>query len=300
MSQREEILESHRPAQATPARIGVVVHPSRAIDEPLAELRQWAGRHGVSVVQVSAPCQQRQIAAHGDVEACDLIVSIGGDGTMLAAMRAGVVAARPVLGVACGSLGALATVAANGVARALERFSRGDWVPRSLPALDIARDLGDQLFALNDVAIVRAGEGQICLTAHVDGTLFARIAGDGCVVSTPIGSSAYALAAGGPLVTPDMHAFVLTPLPTHGGSCPPLVVQAASEIRLATTPGHGGARLEIDGQVADTKVALLAIRFRPAVATVVAFADHEPFLTGLRRRQIVADSPRFLAEDALG
>lgn len=298
MSQREETLESRRPARATPANIGLVVHPSRAIDAPLTELRQWATEHGAGVVQVSAPCQQPQVAEHGEVEECDVIVSIGGDGTTLAAMRAGVKAARPVLGVACGSLGVLATVAANGVARALERFSHGDWAPRSLPALDIASDLGEQLFALNDVAVVRTGQGQVRVTAHVDGTMFARIAGDGCVVSTPVGSSAYSLAAGGPLLTPETHGFLLTPLPTHGGSCPPLVVGAASEIRLAVVPGRGEARLEVDGQLADTKVTQLTITFRANVATIVTFTDQEAFVTGLRRRGIITDSPRILAEDS--
>jgi NAD+ kinase len=224
-------------------------------------------------------------------------VSIGGDGTTLAAIRAAIAADRPVLGVACGSIGALTTVAADGITRALDRFSRRDWLPRPLPALEVARDDGTGLFALNDIAIVRAGEGQVRATARVDGVLFVRLAGDGCIVSTPIGSSAYALAAGGPLIAPGTDAYLLTPLPTHGGFCPPLVVGADSELQLDSTAGHGGARLEVDGQVADTRVGPLAVTFRRAKATVVGFADQEPFLAGLRRRRIIIDSPRILAED---
>jgi len=278
-------------------RVGVVVHPERDIGEPLRALREWADARGVDVVQVAVVGQHREVAHRGEASDCSLIVSIGGDGTTLAAIRTAAKVDRPVLGIACGSLGALTTVAGNRVAHALDRFSRQDWVPRTLPALNIAREDRPSLYAINDVAVVRAADGQLRTTVRVDGVLFGRLAGDGCVVSTPIGSSAYALAAGGPLLAPGMDAYVLTPLPTHGGVCPPLVMGADSELALDTTAGHGGARVEVDGQVADTKVGSLTITFRPAVATLVSFADQEPFVTGLRRRRIIIDSPRFLADD---
>jgi NAD+ kinase len=297
MSKRYDNLEALASARAPLGRVGVVVHPNRDIDGPLHALREWTGRHGVDLVQVPIPGQHREVAERGDASECDLIVSIGGDGTTLAAIRRAAATDRPVLGVACGSLGALTIIARDGIPRALDRFSRGEWLPRHLPALEIARDAGAGLFALNDIALVRAGEGQLRTTARLDGVPFVRLAGDGCIVSTPIGSSAYALAAGGPLIAPGTDAYLLTPLPTHGGFCPPLVVGADSELQLDSTPGHGGARLEVDGQVVDTRVGPLAITFRRAVATMVGFADQEPFLAGLRRRQIIIDSPRILAED---
>jgi NAD+ kinase len=205
-----------------------------------------------------------------------------------------------VLGVACGSLGALTTVPADHLAAALDCFSQGDWLPRRLPALDVARADGSDLFAFNDIVIIRCAEGQVRTTARVNGTLFGRLAGDGCIVSTQIGSSAYALAAGGPLLAPGTDAFLFTPLPTHAGSCPPLVVGADAELELEFAPGHGGARVELDGQVADARVGPLTISLRSNVATLVSFADQEPLLTGLRRRRIISDSPRILAEDGWG
>jgi NAD+ kinase len=120
------------------------------------------------------------------------------------------------------------------------------------------------------------------------------------VVSTPLGSSAYGLSAGGPLLAPGTNAFVFTPLYAHGGLCPPLVVSGESELQLVTAPGYGGARLEVDGRPIDAQVQEITVTLRPAVATVVAFDDQEQFMTGLRRRKIIADSPRFLAEDARG
>ena len=276
--------------------IGVVVHPSRNIDVPLDRLRSWAAAHSVTVAQIAVPGQDRTVADAGDVGDCDLIVSIGGDGTMLAAIRAAVAVDLPVLGVSCGSLGVLTAVGSDALPAALDRFREDDWTPRALPALTVARSDGPDLFALNDVSIVRNGIGQVRVTSRVDGVLFSRLAGDGCIVSTALGSSAYSLAAGGPLLAPGTEAFVLTPLPAHGGSRQALIVAAASELALELTAGRGGARMEIDGQVAGSDPHDLTIRLRPGVATLVAFADQEPVFTALRRRGIIADSPRIVAD----
>ena len=281
-----------------PQRIGLVVHPSRNVDGPLQALERWASTHNVELIRLELIGRPREPAGNAEIADYDLIVAIGGDGTTLAAIRAAAAAGRPVMGVACGSLGVLTTVAANRVAPALERFRVDTWQPRPLPALEIERDDGATLLAFNDVVAVRGGQGQVRTTVHVDGVLYARFAGDGWIVSTPVGSSAYALASGGPLLAPGTDAFTLTPLPTHGGFCPPLVAPAGSRLRLDTAAGYGGARLEVDGQVADTRTGSLTITLRPAVVTIVDFAEDEPMLTGLRRRQIIIDSPRILAEDA--
>lgn len=278
-------------------RLGVVVHPTRNIDGPLLAVRRWAERRGAELVQVPVPGNRREVMKPGRAEDCDLIVSIGGDGTMLAAIRASLHLDRPVLGVASGSLGALTSVEEDSVERALDRVADQDWVPRRLPGLDITLDQGDALVALNDIAIIRAGQGQIRATAKVDGALYARLAGDGCIVSTAVGSSAYSLAAGGPLLAPGAHAFLLTPLPTHGGFHPPLVIGADSRLELETGVARNGIRVELDGQVTDLKVSSLHVQLRPNVATLVSFADQESLLAGLRRRKIIIDSPRILADD---
>jgi NAD+ kinase len=227
-----------------------------------------------------------------------VIVSIGGDGTMLAALHAAAGAERPVLGIACGSLGVLTALPAGGIAAALDRFEAGDWIPHRLPGLDLVLDDGAALLALNDLAIVRAGQGQIGIIVKVNRTLFVEFVGDGCIVSTPIGSSAYGLAAGGPLLADETDAFVVTPLTPHGGFCPPLVVASKSEVEVLTVTRYGGARLEVDGQLTDARVRPLTITLRPAVATVVGFGDQKPPLTRLRERRVIIDSPRILADTA--
>ena len=292
--------EAPQPSTETPRqvrRLGVVVHPARMINGPLRALRAWADANDADVVQIPVPGQEREVAAWGDAADCDLVLAIGGDGTMLAAIRAALGAGRPVLGLACGSLGVLTAIEADGLGRALDRFTRGDWTPRRLPALAIARDGAEEVLAFNDLAVLRRGIGQVRVTTAVDGVLFSRLAGDGCIVSTPLGSSAYALAAGGALLTPDTVAYLLTPLPTHGGSRQSLVISAGSELHLEVTHGIGGARLEIDGQIADTHPVALTVRWRPDAATLIAFPDQEPLFVSLRRRQIIVDSPRILADD---
>jgi NAD+ kinase len=280
------------------SHIGLVIHPTRDTSEPVRAIRTWAAGAGVAIVQIRVFGGEPEVAEPGRVEESELVVAIGGDGTTLAAMRVAVAADRPVMGVACGSLGALTTVAADRVSVALVRFCRGDWSPVALPALQVTASDRRSLFALNDIAIVRAGEGQVRTSALVDGQVFARFAGDGCIVSTPVGSSAYALAAGAPLLTPGADAFLLTPLTVHGGFCPPLVLSGASELDLEVIAGYGGARLEVDGQVDGAHTGALTVGLRHGVATIVTFADQESFLAGLRRRQIIIDSPRILAEDA--
>jgi NAD+ kinase len=279
-------------------RIGLVVHPTRDIHETFQAACGWSASHDVDIVQVPVLGQQQALAPEGAASACELIVAIGGDGTTLAAIRAAAAADRPVLGVACGSLGALTGVAAADVVDALERFNRGAWKPHELPGLEILVGDRQELVAFNDLALVRGGEGQLRTSIHVDGVLYARLAGDGCVVSTPIGSSAYALAAGGPLLAPGAAAFLLTPLSTHGGSCPPLVVTAGSRLELQVRPPFGGVRLEVDGKVAEADgLETLTVKMRSRAATIVDFDGQESVLSGLRRRGIIVDSPRILAED---
>src|SRR5918994_2790196 len=113
-------------------RIGLAVHPRRELDKALASVRDWAERQNAEVVQVAS--LDRQVAPPGDAADCDLVIALGGDGTTLAALHAAAPAGRPVLGVACGSLGALTATSADHLREALERVEAGDFTERSLPA----------------------------------------------------------------------------------------------------------------------------------------------------------------------
>lgn len=276
--------------------IGLVVHPKRQIDGALATVHEWAERNGASVGQVEVNGQHRTVADPVAADAVDVILAVGGDGTALAALHAGARASRPVLGVACGSIGALTSVHADRVEWALGEVAAGRFDLRRLPALA----MGGDRFAINDAAIVRNGGGQVAAAVSVDGELYARVAGDGVVVSTARGSSAYTLAAGGPLLASGCDSFVITPLAPHGGSIPPLVVGGDSSIELDLDPGHGGMRLEIDGQASESSEARIEISQRSDYARLVTLGDDESLLTGLRRRGLVLDSPRATMREKRG
>jgi NAD+ kinase len=278
-------------------RLGLVVHPQREIGTALDTARAWADANGAEVVQIKVSGQERVVADPGDVASCDIVLGVGGDGTTLHALHAAASVGRPVLGVACGSLGALTAVSADELDEALDAVASGRWLARRLPGLRISGDNGLERVAINDLVVVRRGPSQVIVEIHVDGQLYIRYAGDGLVVATPAGSSAYTLAAGGPILAERSDGLALTPLAPHGGCCPPLVVGSQSAVRVVIEPGYAGARLEFDGQAEDGEPAELRAERVEEYATLVGLGDSEPLLAGLRRRRILIDSPRVLARD---
>jgi NAD+ kinase len=279
--------------------IGVVIHPRREITTAFDTLSAWCAGHGARLVQLFGAEKGRAVADPGEPGESDLVVALGGDGTTLAAVHAA--GDEPVLGVACGSLGALTATTGDNLAAALDRVAAGDWMPRPLPALAVDAGRETPHAAVNDMVVVREGAGQVTAEVSVDGQLFIRFAGDGLVIATQLGSSAYTLAAGGPVLAPGGTGLVFTPLAPHGGCCPPLVAGPEARLELEVDPGHGGARLEVDGRIQERlqpfEPRVLAVTLRPAYATLVSFAGEEPMLAGLRRRRVLMDSPRMLARD---
>lgn len=281
-------------------RIGIVVHPTRDLGGAIGTLREWADRQGAQVVQLSTNLDAPELAPRGEAADCDLIVALGGDGTTLAALHLAAPAGKPVLGVACGSLGALAAVTAEELPSALDCMERGDWVARAVPGL-VADHGDDDLGAINDLVLVRGGAGQVTIEIEIDGERLIRYAGDGLVASTPLGSTAYTLAAGGPMLVPGTSGLVLTPLAPHGGVCPPVVTAPGTRVVVTIRPGHDGARVEVDGQVrfeaprGDPHA--FSLRYEPEFAVLVGLGGGESMIAGLRRRRLLVDSPRVQARD---
>jgi NAD+ kinase len=284
--------------EAVLRRVALVVHPARPVDGALETLTRWAAAHGVDVVQLAVDGDRhRDVAPLGTVEGGDLVVAVGGDGTVLAALRAAAAKGAPVLGVACGSLGALTAVAAEQLADKLGRVWDGEWTARSLPALSIRSADGRQEWAANDFVVVRRGAGQLVADVAVDDELYARVAGDGVVVATALGSSAYSMAAGGPVLAAGTAAFVVTPLAMHGGSAPPLVVPGDAVVTVEVRPGFAGFDVEIDGRQRVGEARRFELALHPDKLTLVTFGTAGRGLSGLRERRLITDSPRVLARD---
>lgn len=279
-------------------QVGLVVHPRRVLDPVLEELVAWASAQEVRVGQIVVEGQSRRVAEPVEAAACELLISLGGDGTTLAALHEGAPSGCPVLGVACGSVGALTATHADRLAWGLREIEAGRWTRVGVPALEITWEGDDPQSAINDLVAVRDGPGQVIVSVGVDGVEYASVAGDGLVVATALGSSAYTMAAGGPLLAPGAEGMVLTPLADHGGSTPPLVTGAGSRVDLEVEPGYGGVRYEVDGHRAPTVGHRLSVTHREAYATLASLEGQEPRLTGLRRRGLVVDGPRAKIRDA--
>ncbi len=235
------------------------------------------------------------MAPPGEVTACDLVIALGGDGTVLKALHAAGRTRTPVLGVAYGSLGVLTAVHEDELRAGLDRFAAGEWLARHLPALEVGAEEGQLAWAVNDLVLARRGSAQLIVDIYVDHELYVRLAGDGIVVATPLGSSAYSMAGGGPLIVAGTNAFVCTPLAMHGGCAPPLVVPDDRELTLQIHPGYGGFDLEIDGFRVDTEAQRFSVSSHDVYATLVVLDDSSFGLPWLRERGLIRDSPRVAA-----
>ena len=183
----------------------------------------------------------------------DLLVVLGGDGTLLAVARDMGNSAVPILGVNLGHLGFLAEVAPEEQLDMLGRVLEGDYETVEHLRLEVfaerdGRELARHL-ALNDAVITRSDLSRmIDLEMLVDGVLVTTYHGDGLIVSTPTGSTAYTLSAGGPILMPGSRVFVLTPICPHTLTQRPIVLPETSRLEIRAFPREGDAQLTVDGQ----------------------------------------------------
>ena len=195
----------------------------------------------------------------------DFAVTLGGDGTVLRAARILVPLGIPIVGVNLGKLGFLTELSRQEAARKIPQFLRGrcwteervvlsvevhrrakpavgDWVAPGEPRIE-------SFLAINEVVVGRAALARaVDVSIWVDGILVTKYVGDGAIVSTPTGSTAYSLAAGGPILHPQLGNLLLTPILPHLGDAYPLVCPPESDIQLEVITGHQ-AEITIDGQI---------------------------------------------------
>ena len=187
-------------------------------------------------------------------EGCDLVIVLGGDGTLLAAARAIGRRETPLFPVNVGSLGFLTAITIDELYPELERAFRGEHriAKRKLLATEVVRDgkVVAAYEALNDAVLTKAAIARmIDLDAHVDEQFVCAYKADGLIVSTPTGSTAYSLSAGGPIIFPSVPAICITPICPHMLTNRPVLVPETSVIRIISrTPGES-VFLTIDGQV---------------------------------------------------
>lgn len=175
----------------------------------------------------------------------DLVVVLGGDGTILRAAEIVLGTSAPLLGVNLGHVGFLAESERDVLSDTVARLLAGDYEIEERMTIDVeVRDGGvvvHRTWALNEVAVEKAGRQRMLeIVLEVDGRPLTSFGCDGCVVATPTGSTAYAFSAGGPVVWPEVEAMLVVPLSAHALFARPLVVGTSSIVAVETVPGLGG------------------------------------------------------------
>lgn len=229
------------------ARIAFSVHPTRPEAAALAvRATEWLTSRGHEVTAA--------LRADGtvSVDGADLLVSLGGDGTLLRAVASALAASVPVMGVNLGLLGYLTEVEPDGLEEALERFLDGRFEVEERMTLAVTVRAADGTLlaeecALNEATVEKTVPGHtVRVAASIDDRPFVTYAADGLLMSTPTGSTAYNLSARGPLLSPRLRAIVLTPVSPHMLFDRPLVLDPGQRIHLEIL-GPRPAVLVVDG-----------------------------------------------------
>jgi NAD+ kinase len=276
--------------------VGMVLHPLRDSADAVDAVLGWAKRNGAQVLGIETEIRRLNCAATGVTAAelgrrSDLVVSLGGDGTMLRALRLADGHRAPVLGVNLGKLGFLAEVDVPDVPAALTAIDEKEFTVE--PRLAVDAVLGEQVVtAFNDVALVRfPGLATAAVAVLAAGHPFVSYAADAVVVATPTGSTAYSFSAGGPIVSPAVEALLVTPAAPHSAYNRGLVLSIQDSLALEVLPASGRLAVEVDGQVAAHVEPgdQVELRPRPGAAHVVRLG-RTTFYERARRKLRLADS----------
>lgn len=288
-------MQTGNPPSARSRAVAIISKPDTPeLTTIVPELLQWFGQHQYQVVvdhETSTHAKGAAVVSREEMvsRALDFVVVLGGDGTLLSAARAVAKAGIPVLGVNLGSLGFLAEVPIEDLYPTLEGIVAGKCSveARSMVHCEVVRkeSLVAQYDALNDIVV---GKGTISRLNHcdvfIDGVFVSSYKADSLIVSTPTGSTAYSLAAGGPIVMPTVSAFVVTPVAAHSLTHRPLVVPDTAAIELVVNTGADQAYLSIDGQVGMPMYDGDRLRCRKSEYQVKLLRIHGTFFDVLRAK----------------
>ena len=238
--------------------VGIVCHPRIDLGgPPVMEARHRLEQRGYRVWTYCATAEERPGALVDSLDGTRLIVSIGGDGTLLWTAQQAAAAHIPVLGINAGRLGFLTQVQLGEEGQALDRWAAGDFTLQRRALLE--GRVGDRVFhALNDAVVHKGIEiNLIRIEVSVDGQPAGQFDADGVIVTTPTGSTGYSLSLGGPIVHPDVRALVYMPLNPHSLFNRPIVLPEQSRIvirlpraaAILTCDGQQNAQLQPEAEV---------------------------------------------------
>jgi NAD+ kinase len=251
--------------------IALVYNPDKPRALPEAQkLKHWLVARHVKVF-----IEPKVIPA---MKASDLIIAMGGDGTVLGVSRAVATWNVPVIGVNIGHLGFLAATELGAMTRTLARILAGEGRLETRTLLSASGKSSGKKFsagiALNDAVLRSGATGRVLwLKATVRGQVLASYAGDGLIIATPTGSTAYNLAAFGPIVHPDLDVLLMSPICPHSLAQRPLVLPAYEVISVEVLSPSPAALLSLDGQVNETLEPGDSVEIRRAAEQVQLLMD---------------------------
>ncbi len=232
--------------------IGLVLHPRRDCGGVIDTIAKWARERDIEAFGLADEMHRTNgvLSASTDEEIgrrADLLVSLGGDGTMLRAMRMAFPRRVPVLGVNLGRLGFLAEIDIPDLDPALCAIDAKEFTVEPRSGLSVKVN-GRETRAFNDLALVRVpGHGMTEVELTVEGHPFVRYSADALVVATPTGSTAYNFSAGGPIVSPRAEGILVTPAAPHSAFNRALFLSSGEKLALTILPGSGQVAVEADG-----------------------------------------------------
>ncbi len=270
-------------------RVGVVGHLGyQGLPDVLASLRGLAPALGMALSFEDSILGTAGLdAAPIDRQAVDFLLTLGGDGTLLRAARVVEDRSVPILGINLGRLGFLTTAPAGALEPSLRRLAAGEYVLEPRMTLDARvrdRDGADkaQWRALNDVVLHKGGFARVVrVRVFANGETVAHYSADGVVLSTPTGSTAYNLSAGGPVVYPTLETILLTPVSAHTLALRALVLPPSAEVVVQSDDGPDELLVTVDGQVGATFAAgeTLVVRRSAHPVPIVRFPESSFFST---------------------
>lgn len=228
----------------------------------------------------------------------DLLISVGGDGTILRAITFVRDLDIPIVGINTGRLGFLATIQTDEIESALTEILKGNYKISERSLLSVSTEpenhtISETHFALNEIAISRKNTtSMITAETHLDGEYLTSYWADGLILATPTGSTGYSLSCGGPVITPDAKNFVLTPIAPHNLSARPLIIPDNTTVTLKVDGREDQFLLSLDSRIATlSNATTVTVKKANFVIKMVELLD-ETFLATLRKKLLWGEDRR--------
>ncbi len=283
-------------------KIGIIANVEKEKSgECTIQLRDWALKRGIEVffeegiadkIGVDTGLDRRELASR-----VDLLVVLGGDGTILRTVRFVSEYDIPIVGINLGEFGYLTEVNLNEMYSALDLIIKGEYQTDKRMMLDVKIKMGEETIRqqsiLNDVVITRGNLSRILnLETTVNGGYLTTFRADGIIISTPTGSTAYNLSAGGPIVFPEQDSFVINPICPFTLTNRPIIIPDSAEIKVILWTKGQGATLTLDGQVSYTMKSGDSIFIKKSLyVTNLVSSPHRDYMEILRTKLGWGGSP---------